>query len=253
MRILIVEDEHFAAVRLEKLVQQKIPNSSHLGTIDTVEEAVEWISSHPEPDLIFMDIQLADGLSFQIFEKATVNCPVIFTTAYDDYALEAFKVNSIDYLLKPIDENQFERAIEKYHRFFPTFSRPEVDWKKVMHSMLNESEQYKQRFLVKTGNAFSYLSTNEISLIYSEDGLSFALDAKAKRFHLDNSLEKIEHCLDPNHFFRISRKHIVALGSIQKVHPYLNQRLKVEMNVNADHDLIVSREKATEFKKWLDK
>jgi len=252
MRILIVEDEHYAAKRLENLILSEVPDAKILAVIDTVEDATEWLSSHVEPNLIFMDIQLADGLSFKIFDKVQVNCPIIFTTAYDEYALNAFKVNSIDYLLKPIETAVLRQAINKYQKFFPASSSNEVNWGDITKDIFQPKDHYKQRFLVKNGNSYAYLNTTDIAFIYSEDGLSFALNKSGKRILLDHSLDKIESTLDPNFFFRISRKHIVALSNIEQIHPYLNNRLKVALKVNNENNLIVSREKVKDFKGWLD-
>ena len=156
MRILIIEDEHYASKRLENLIKAIIPEGRILEVIDTVEHAVEWLSSHVEPNLIFMDIQLADGLSFQIFKAVTLKCPIIFTTAYDEYAIEAFKVNSVDYLLKPIEEEHFTKAIQKYKSIYAE-GHSEFEWSILSQSLLTKKEKYKSRFLVKTGSAYSYL------------------------------------------------------------------------------------------------
>lgn len=251
MRILIVEDEHYAAKRLESMLLKELPDAKVLVVIDTVEEAVSWLAGHVEPSLIFMDIQLADGLSFQIFDQVKVTCPVIFVTAFDEYALNAFKVNSIDYLLKPIKEENLRAAINKYQQFFPT-RMEEPNWNGISKDILQPKSQYKQRFLIKVGSAYQYLNTEDIALFFSEDGLSFAV-AEKKKVVLDESLEKIVEVLDPNAFFKISRKHIVSLKSIVKIHPYLNNRLKLETSSSVEEELVVSREKVKAFKAWLDR
>lgn len=251
MRILVIEDEHYAAKRIEKLISTHIPDAIILDVIDTVQHAVEWLSSHVEPQLIFMDIQLADGISFQIFEKIKVNCPIIFTTAYDEYALKAFEINSVDYLLKPIEEEAFVNSINKYNHLYEK-NNINVDWSLISQTVLSANHQYKQRFLIKIGASYSYLSTKDIKLIYSEDGLTFAVNKDDKKLILDKSLDKIESTLDPNLFFRISRKHIIALESISKIHPYLNSRLKIDIHSKNTYDLVVSREKVKDFKVWMD-
>lgn len=252
MRILIIEDEHYASKRLKSLIEQELPDANILEIIDTVEESVLWLSSHVEPNLIFMDIQLADGLSFQIFDKVKVNCPIIFTTAYDEYALNAFKVNSIDYLLKPLEQEALRKSINKYQQMYPATSKNDHNWKSITKDIFQPSGNFKQRFLVKTGNSYSYLKSDEIAILYSEDGLSFALSNKGKKILLDHTLDKIEALLDPNKFFRISRKHIVSVDSIQKINPYFNNRLTLELNQNCTEQLIVSRQKVKDFKMWLD-
>lgn len=251
MRILIVEDEHYAAKRLQVLIKKELPDASILEVIDTVEESVEWLSKHVEPNLIFMDIQLADGLSFQIFESIKVKCPIVFTTAYHEYAINAFKVNSIDYLLKPIEEEAFRVAINKYQEFYPKTSN-EINWSEITKELVQAKDHYKSRFLVKTGNAYSYLNCEDIKLILSEEGLSFAFDHKGNRFILDQSLDKLDSILNPKKFFRISRKFIIALTSIKKIHPYFNNRMKVDIDLKIEEELVVSREKVKDFKLWLD-
>ena len=212
MRILIIEDEHYAAKRIQKLIAEELPEANVLSVIDSVEDAVEWLSSHVEPHLIFMDIQLADGLSFQIFDHVSISCPIIFTTAYDEYALNAFKVNSIDYLLKPVENEAFRRAINKYHHHYKNSTRSELNWKSISQDFLEPKEKYKRRFLIKSGSAFAYLQVENIKFFYSEDGLSFAVSDQQKKSIIDKSLDNITEGLNPEQFFRISRKHIVALG-----------------------------------------
>jgi len=252
MRILIIEDEHYASKRLESMIKSELPDATILNVLDTVEESVEWLSSHVAPNLIFMDIQLADGLSFQIFDKVKVSSPIIFTTAYDEYALSAFKVNSIDYLLKPIEESALRAAINKYQEFFPNKNSSELDWVHITKEIFQPENKFKKRFLIKSGNSYAYLNTDDISLIYSEDGLSFATTWENKRILLDQTLEKLSLELNPNTFFKISRKHIVSIESIEKIHPFLNNRLKLKLRTPTTDPLIVSREKVKEFKAWLD-
>jgi len=252
MRILLIEDEHYAAKRLQKLVLDELPDARILDVLDSIEDSVNWLSSHIEPNLIFMDIQLADGLSFQIFEKIQVKCPIIFTTAYDEYALNAFKVNSIDYLLKPIETEALRKAINKYQEIYKTSTVQEINWKNITKEFFKPQEHFKQRFLIKTGGSYGYLLTEDIKFLMSEDGLSFAYNSKGQKFIIDKSLDKIESELNPSDFFKISRKHIIALSSISKIHPYLNNRLKLEIDLVSDEDFVVSREKVKDFKSWVD-
>ncbi len=252
MRLLIIEDEHFAAKRLRSLLSEALPESTIVGEIDSVEDAVQWLSSHIEPHLIFMDIQLADGLSFQIFEQVKVSCPVIFTTAYDEYALNAFKVNSIDYLLKPIEIAAFKQAIEKYKSHYAPNSQRQPDWSAIAKDMMTPRDPYKKRFLIRSGQAFGYLPVDDIRYFYSDDGLSFAVNHNNKKAIIDKSLDSIIDSLDPTLFYKISRKHIVALSSIHKIHPHLNNRLKIELDLPSEEEFIVSRDKVKEFKNWLD-
>ncbi len=252
MRILLIEDEHYAAKRLKALINEIIPSANILAVLDSVEDSKKWFNDNEEPDLVFMDIQLADGLSFKIFEEIQFKSPAIFVTAFDEYAIEAFKLNSIDYLLKPIDREKLKSAIEKFTDLHSEKIVYKMDWSALSKSLYAEKEEYRKRFLIKVGNAFQYLNSEDIAIVYSEDGVSFALNLEGKRLMLDNSIETISKGLDPKKFFQISRKHIVALASIDKIHPYLNSRLKLDLKVNSNQELVVARERVKQFKSWLD-
>lgn len=251
MRVLIIEDEHFAAKRMINLIEENLPDAKVLEVLDSVEDSVKWLELNVHPNLIFMDIQLADGLSFQIFQKVKVTCPVIFTTAYDEYALDAFKVNSIDYLLKPIELESFRRAIEKFEQYFQN-NLDGINWQNITSEIFSSKTKHKQRFLIKTGQAYSYLSVKDICLIYSEDGMTFALKSDKKKVIIDKTLDQLISLLDPGQHFRINRKYLVPIHSIHKIHPYFNSRLKLELNFDFADELIVSREKVGAFKEWLD-
>lgn len=218
--------------------------------LDSVEDSVEWIKTNSPPDLIFMDIQLADGLSFQIFDQVEVKSPIVFTTAYDEYALNAFKVNSIDYLLKPLEKEALANAIKKYKEIYS--KQQAFNWQSLSSEFFKPTEYFKQRFLIKTGNAYAYLNLEEILYFFSEDGISFAINKGGQRFIIDHTLDKISEQLNPSNFFRISRKYVVGLSSIKKIHPYLNSRLKLELLESSNDDFVVSREKVKEFKSWID-
>ncbi len=252
MKILIIEDEHYAAKRLKSMVQKILPDAEILEPLDSVEESKEWFSNNEEPDLTFMDIQLADGLSFKIFEEVKFSCPVIFITAFDEFAIDAFRLNSVDYLLKPIEKEKLIVAIEKFKKFHGNTNIQNIDWTELSRSLYANKEKYKKRFLIKTGAAFQYLNTTDIALLYSEESISFAIDKSGKRLIVDNTLDQIEKSLDPTIFFRISRKHIVSVSEIKKIHPHLNSRLKLDLNQQTDQELIVSREKVKQFKEWIE-
>lgn len=252
MKVLIIEDEFYAAKRLTALIEALLPNVDILEILDSVEESIKWFNSNNEPDLIFMDIQLADGLSFKIFEEIKFASPVIFITAFDEYAIDAFKLNSIDYLLKPVETDKLEAAISKFNKIKTQSSIKDVNWKELGLSLYANKGKFKKRFLIKTGKAYQYLSIEDIALLYSEDGISFAINVDGKRFLIDNTLDKISESLDPALFFRISRKHIVSITAIGKIHPFLNSRLKLEIKQNLDQELLVSREKVKSFKTWLE-
>lgn len=251
MKVLIVEDELAAGKRLRKLIKDQRPYYDIIDQLESVESTVAHLVEKGCPDLVFMDIQLGDGLSFSIFNKVQVRCPIIFTTAYNQYALRAFKVNSIDYLLKPIDPDELEAAINKYE----DLQNPGLHFSEDMVQSLIESLQtpkYKDRFLVKSGKTLTYLSVAQIALFYSEDGLAFTRDLAGNRFLIDGTLEYIDSLVDPSLFFRINRKALVHIQSIAAIHPHLNNRLKLDSKPPAPFDLIVARERSALFKKWVD-
>ena len=253
MKILIIEDEYHAQKYLANLLKTILPEVQILEMLDSVEDAVDWFNNNAAPDLIFMDIQLADGLSFTIFKKVEVNAPVIFTTAFDQYTLQAFKVNSVDYLLKPIDEEDLQKAVDKYQQVYAadtTFNQESL--LKVLHSF-QQKENFRQRFLIKQGKDFIYLPVEEIAYLYSNDGMTFIMDIHKKRHLLDTTLDKIEKELNPKKCYRISRKQIVHIQSVAKIFTYFNHRLKLELKPASKVEAIVSRERVKAFKAWLDR
>ncbi len=249
MKILLIEDEIPAARQLSKLLLEQRPTFQILDTLDSVEGAVRWFRTFPAPDLVFMDIQIADGLSFDIFKQAEIKSPVIFTTAFDHYAVQAFKVNAIDYLLKPIDPEDLGRALQKMemHRN----SAPVFEYEMLAHYF--KKEQYKERFLVKTGQQLAFVATTDIAFFRSADGLTQAFTFSGKKYFVENTLEELERLLHPRDFFRISRNMTLRIDAIAKISPHLNGRLKLETNPVAPEEIFVSRERAAEFKAWLDK
>jgi DNA-binding LytR/AlgR family response regulator len=252
MTILIIEDEPQAAQRLEKLLGNIQPTAHVVDKIDSVKRSVEWLKTHAAPDLILMDIQLADGISFQIFEQVVVQSPVIFTTAYNEFALKAFKVNSIDYLLKPIDPPEFAAALKKYE----TLQRPTAPDKmleSIANAMLLLTRKYKERFMVKVGEHLRALEVSEILFFFSLDKATFAQTKDGRKHILDYTIDQLEEVLDPQAFFRINRKYLVASYAIQDMISHVNSRLKLVLKTSDDPDVIVARERVQEFKDWMDR
>lgn len=250
-KILIIEDERLAAEKLERMVVQLRPDWTVLGPIETIEHAVKWLSLNQVPDLILIDIQLDDGISFEIFDQIEVVSPVIFTTAYDEYAIRAFKVNSIDYLLKPIDPDALEIALTKFERLK---DRLAFDHLKIDTVRQQISKNYKSRFLLKIGtNMFSVL-TRDIELFFISERSVFIRTFQGKTYDVDYSLDQVQQLVDPDQFFRINRNYLVNIDSVNKLVSYSSSRIKLELQpeFKAD-DLIVSREKVSEFKKWMDR
>ncbi|MCB9081264.1 MAG: response regulator transcription factor [Lewinellaceae bacterium] len=250
-QILLIEDEPPAAHRLQHLLNAHRPGWVVLAVIDSVEKAVLWLQENPAPDLVFLDIQLADGLSFEIFAQTPITAPIIFTTAYDEYTLEAFRVNSIDYLLKPIENEELLRALNKFDHFFDQPRLPDAALMQTLLRQLTEPS-YKERFLVRTGQTLMYLNANTIRFFFTDSGLTFARTEDNRKCHIEQSLEQLEQVLHPRHFFRINRQVIIHLEAIQKIHAYFNGRLKLELMPNPDFEVILSRERVPDFRRWLD-
>jgi two-component system response regulator LytT len=254
MKTIIIEDEKPAA----RLLQRKLEKLNiQVGVmLHSVEEALEWFSKNEHPDLIFLDIQLSDGLSFEIFEKVEIKSAVIFTTAYDEYALRAFKLNSIDYLLKPIDEDDLEIAVAKFKSLLPKHElQPQslgIDFEQIKKMLTNPFEKnYKKRFTVKIGQHLKVISIDEIECFFSENKGTYIHTFDNRNYLIEYTLELLEQELDPGDFFRISRKFIIPLKAIKEIVLYSNSRLKVILPSFKEEDVIVSREKVSDFKTWI--
>ena len=252
MNVLIIEDERLAAERLESLIKQYDAEIKIVGTCDSVTSSVKWFNSNPAPDLAFLDIQLSDGLSFEIFDETIVGCPVIFTTAFDEYAIKAFKVNSIDYLLKPIDLDELSGAIEKFKKTQRPEDIPQQHqvFDKVLQML---SHNYKKRFVIKVGEHIRSIPVTDILYFYSYDKATYLHTSENRNYVIDYPLEQLEDLVDPGLFFRVNRKYMIAMNSFEDIISYSNSRLKVELLHSDDQDVIVAREKVKEFKNWLDK
>lgn len=251
MNVLIIEDEALAAGQIENYLKQIDSNLYVLGIIENVEDGVEWFESNPCPDLIISDIKLTDGLSFDIFSKCKPSCPIIFTTAYDQYAIKAFELNSIGYLLKPIDREKLKECIQKVRQNGTGLSEEEL--KKIARLIHQKHAEYKSRFLVKVGQKIRAISVDKIAYFYSKDRMTLLITRDNAKYPLDQSLEEIDNLLDPNDFFRINRKFLAHFEGIKEVHPYFKGRLKVDLTPECDEDIVVSFEKTPAFKAWLDK
>lgn len=250
MKILIIEDEHHAVKRLKNLLANLIPNEAVITHIDSVKEALIWFDQYPAPDLIFLDIQLADGLSFDILQKVDIDSPIIFTTAFEEYAIRAFKTNSIDYLLKPIDADELKTAWEKYNRLHASPKKIPFEMIKDLERSLSQ-KKYTTRFIIKSGKQLKYITVDNIWYFFSEDGMSFLFTQNGNKHVIDHTMESLENRLDPELFFRINRKMILHLDSILSISPYFNNRLVLKLKSSSTPKAIVSREKVKAFKSWL--
>ncbi len=252
MTILIIEDEHLAAEKLKSLVLEIAPETQILEVIDTIEDSIQWLMTHSHPDLILSDIHLADGLCFSIYAEVQVKCPIIFTTAYEKYAIQAFEVNSIDYLLKPIQKDRLEQALQKSSQMMPLKNRDDL-LEQVKSALISQPKQYKSRFLCKLGTTIKSIEASSIHYFYSQDKMTFIVDAQKNRLPINNTLDEIDQMLNPDSFFRINRKFIVHFNGIDEIHTYFKGRLKLKLKPHIEEDIIVSTEKAPVFKSWLDR
>lgn len=244
-KTLIIEDESPAARRLERLLQEL--DFEVVAKLQGVKESIKWFQSNPHPNLIFVDIQLSDGLSFEIFEKTEVKSALIFTTAYDQFTLKAFKLNSIDYLLKPIDKEELKQAVYKFKNLQNTPSE-QIE---AIKDLLLKQHNHKERFSIQIGQRIKILETKNIDIFYSQDKSTFAKLNSGKDYLLNESLDTISQSLDPFSFFRVSRKFIINITAIKDIISYANSRLKINLHSGFDEEIIVSREKVKEFKNWL--
>ena len=254
-KAIIIEDEKPAAEHLQRLINQVDTKIDILGIIPSIDEAIAWFKNNPVPDLMFLDIQLSDGLSFEIFDHINITCPVIFTTAYEEYAIKAFKVNSIDYLLKPIGIDDLKYAIDQFKSInyivkdiYNQTLRYKVD--QVMKLLTNN---YKSRFIVNVGMHIKSIEIEKINLFYSLEKATFLLDNTGKAYDINYSLDQVEKLIDPAQFFRISRKHIVNINTIADIILYSASRLKLKIVNSKDNDILVSRSKLMEFRRWLER
>lgn len=246
MRVLIIEDEPLAQEELVRLVHKLFPEMDIVAILSSVCESIEWLTIH-SADLIFMDIHLADGLSFDIFSQVDVKTPIIFTTAYDQYAIQAFQVNGVGYLLKPIVEKDLISAVDKLnHKAYSP-----LNLNRLLQSM-NMSKEYKSRIGVKIGDRYNYVEINRVAYFYVEERVTFIMTVEGKRYIVDYSIEALESLLDPKQFFRISRGCIASIGSIKEVTRHFNSRLKVTLTPLYDGDMLISRVRVSEFLRWLD-
>ena len=253
MKIVIVEDEHLAASKLEKMILKYDSNIEVLQKLDSVSSTVRWLKNNPLPDLLLLDIQLTDGSCFDVLKQVKIDCPVIFTTAYDQYALDAFKMQSIDYLIKPISQEKLNKAIDKLMAMKTNLSSGAGVINQLLEKVSEIKKNYKSRFLVKTGSMMRSLNVSDIAFFYSEDKLVFLRTKEDARFVINETLDELENQLNPEDFFRINRQYLVNYNTIQKVHPHFNGRLKIELIPTPREDIYISNRRATSFKAWMNK
>ncbi|OJJ15307.1 DNA-binding response regulator [marine bacterium AO1-C] len=255
MKVLIIEDEAPASRRLQKLIHEIDATIEIITVLDSIESSVNWLKQNPAPEIIFMDIQLADGVSFEIFEKIQIQTPIIFTTAYDEFSLRAFKVNSIDYLLKPINKEELTRSIHKFQQLKNQLSADNYQQQlgNLLETLQPNKASYKNRFLVKLGDRLESVSEENIGYFQARDKMVLLITKQDKKYPVDYSLDDLERLLHPDYFFRINRQFIVRIDAIQSIHNYFHGKLKIMLSpAVADLDIVISREKSSQFKQWLD-
>ena len=249
MKAVIVEDEDIASRRLRHLIEELAPECDILTHISSVQSGLKWFSENDLPDLIFLDIQLNDGYGFDIIDQLPQHPPIIFTTAYNEYAIRGFKYNGLDYLLKPIDKNELKKALEKYMNIIDNRQNNTSNIDAIRQFFAKE---YKKRFMVKIGNQFSTYKVGDIAYFMADDGLIFLYTHKGQKYPIEYTIDQLEEILDPIQFFRINRKYMVSVNAVDEIHTYFNSRLLLKLHPQQDEQIIVSRERTTNFKKWLD-
>jgi DNA-binding LytR/AlgR family response regulator len=257
MNVLIIEDEELAVKKIRGMLKEVRPDAEVLADLDSIESAVDWFNSNPAPDLILMDIELVDGQSFEIFDRVHITSPVVFVTSYDEYAIQAFKVNSVAYLLKPIEKEDLLAAFDKFGRvkeFFST-SAPGFSISKLVEELQVrlQPKAYRKRFLTKYSNKLIAVETHEIAYFFTESRVNYFRTFDNRKVTVDYTLEELEQMLDPEEFFRINRSYFISLRSVLKIDDYFGQRLILQLKPSASEQVIISREKVTNFKSWMGK
>ena len=251
MNVLIIEDEERAANRLEQLLIGCEQNINVIAKIESIENAVNYLSKNNNIELIFSDIQLEDGLSFEIFEQAQVKCPIIFTTAFDQYAIQAFQTNGVDYLLKPVDEKRLQQSLDKVKNLSSNVSIDNI--LALANSAISQPRKFKTRFMIKVGERIKSIGVDEVSLFFSQDNATFILTTDKRKYVVDFSLDHIEELIDPELFYRVSRKYIVSINACNDIIAWSNSRLKIQVDQFEDDMIVVARDRVGDFKKWLDR
>lgn len=250
MKAVIVEDESVAAQNLQRLIQKIDKNIEIIAILKSVEESIAWFSSQPAPDLVFMDIHLSDGTAFNIFNKIAVNSPIIFTTAFDQYALNAFEVNSIDYLLKPIIIKDLERAIEKYKNFNPSRTIDNEALMELFNMIQEKKSNYKSRFLIPYKDTFYSLDIEEIAFVYAENKIARIVTLNNKTYHMNSPLEEVSKQLNPGLFYRANRQFIISRKAVKELYTWFDSKLCVKLSVDTPEKIIISRANVQGFKTW---
>lgn len=256
LKVLIIEDEIPAQRLLKETLQELKFETEVVDCLNSIKSAVEWFQNNSHPEIVLLDIQLSDGLSFEIFKQVNIESMIIFTTAYDEYAIQAFKVNSLDYLLKPIEKDELQAAFEKYHQYNKQFIQEKnssINFSELASLIKNEKPEYRKRFLIHSNESFFHLSVEEIALLYSMQGITFAVTFEKREYPVNFSLESLKEQLNPEKFFKVNRQIIINIEVIKRVHSFFNGKLKLETQPSHSEDIVIGKDKAAAFKRWLDR
>jgi two-component system response regulator LytT len=252
MKVVILEDETLAADKLENALKDLDQTIQVVARLKSVDTAVTWFKNNAHPDLVFSDIQLLDGLSFDLFTQVNIEKPVIFTTAYDQYAIKAFEVNSLDYLLKPISSEKLESSLRKFKNKTGKTSLPVVDYRELAKFIKGDQTEYKSRFMIRLGQKIIAIPTEKIAYFFSENKLTYIFTKDGKKYPADQPLDELVDLLDPRIFFRANRQFIITFESIGEIHPYFKGRIKLVLTPTTTEEVVISSERSPEFKKWID-
>ena len=251
MRIIIIEDEQATANRLAKLLKDLEPDIEISILLDSIESSIECFKENPQPDLIFQDIHLTDGSSFEIFNKVDIDCPIIFITAYDQYALQAFKVNSLDYLLKPVQKEDLKKSLQRFHQFYSNQASADFDYAKLAQEINAKPNNFQKRFVVRFGQTIKAINIEEIAYFFAVSSNIFFTTIEGRQYPVEFSLDKLESMLNPKDFYRINRQFIIGFNSIKEMYTYSKSRVKIILNPPSEYETIASTDRSGAFKKWL--
>lgn len=251
IKVLIIEDEMAASKRLQKLIAELMPEANVIDVLVSISASVNWFKSNPQPDLVFADIHLADGSSFEIFKQVKIECPIIFITAYDQYALEAFKHNSIHYLLKPVKKEDLSDALARFNKLHKSKTGSTIDFEKMFSAFRQPSQSYKERFITRFGEHIKTIETQDVAYFYTENKANYAVMKDGKRYPVDHNLDELEQLINPKNFFRINRQFIIGYNSITEMVSYSKSRVLIKLNPPSKLETIVSTERSASFKSWL--
>lgn len=256
MKILIIEDEIPAQRMLKEMLAELDYEIKVVGCLNSIKSSVEWFKNNPHPELVLMDIQLSDGISFNILEQVTIESMIIFTTAYDEYAIQAFKVNSLDYLLKPFDKDDLQAAFEKYKVYSKKFieqKNTKIDYSEIASIIKNAEPDYRKRFLIQSDEVFFQLPVEQVAYFHSMQKITFAVTFEQRKYPLNFSLENLKEQLNPELFFKVNRQFIININAIKKIHSYFQGKLVIDTKPAHSEQIIVGKDKAASFKRWLDR